>query len=104
MPHPGDHSSQRRHHVVRLSDYVIEAGGFERSLSPWIALAAVVVMTLINLTGVQSGRRAQNLLTGSKLAGFAMVVLAGALVAIQHGGPRCPLRFQKVNRPSLGSR
>ncbi len=39
------------------------------------------------LTGVQSGRRAQNLLTGSKLAGFAMVVLAGALVAIQHGWP-----------------
>lgn len=70
-----------------FQDYVIEAGGFERSLSPWIALAAVVVMTLINLTGVQSGRRAQNLLTGSKLAGFVMVVLAGALVAIQHGWP-----------------
>ena len=70
-----------------FQDYVIEAGSFNSALSPWIAMAAVAAMTLINLTGVQAGRRAQNLLTGSKLAGFALVVLAGGLIALRQGWP-----------------
>lgn len=86
-----------------FQDYVIEAGGLSQSVSPWIALAAVTAMTLINLTGVQSGRRAQNLLTGSKLAGFAMVMLAGALVAIQQGWPAlsAPLPEGRAAQPGF---
>ncbi len=30
-----------------FQDYVIEAGSYDRSFTPWIALSAVVVMTLI---------------------------------------------------------
>lgn len=85
-----------------FQDYLIEAAGLNKSLSPWIALAAVAAMTLINLTGVQSGRRAQNVLTGSKLAGFSLVVLAGALVFLKAGWPEMSAPLAKGQSPNPG--
>ncbi len=64
-----------------FQDYIMQGAGLDARFSPWISLAAVVAMTVINLTGVQSGRRAQNALTAAKLIGFCIVVLAGVLVA-----------------------
>ncbi len=86
-----------------FQDYVIQAGQFDKSLSPWIALAAVVFMTAINLTGVQSGRRAQNTLTGAKLVGFVIVVLAGILIALKGNWPAmsAPLTMGSSANPGL---
>jgi amino acid transporter len=70
-----------------FQDYLIQALNLDASFSPWISLIAVMVMTAINLSGVQSGRRAQNTLTLSKLCGFAIVILAGLLIASKGNWP-----------------
>ena len=86
-----------------FQDYLIEAGDLDPRLSPWISLAAVAAMTAINLTGVQSGRRAQNTLTISKLIGFAMVILAGVLIAAKGNWPAmsAPLAAGRAPNPGL---
>lgn len=70
-----------------FQDYLREAGDIGPGASPWIALSAVIAMTVINLSGIQSGRRAQNLLTGSKVAGFCLVAVAGLVIAMTVGIP-----------------
>jgi len=86
-----------------FQDYLIQAGNLDPRLSPWISLSAVAAMTAINLTGVQSGRRAQNTLTISKLIGFAMVILAGALIAAKGNWPAMstPLAAGRAPNPGL---
>lgn len=85
-----------------FQDYVIQAGQFDKSLSPWIALTAVAVMTAINLTGVQSGRRAQNTLTGAKLVGFVIVVLAGLVIAAKGNWPAMSTPLAEGSSPNPG--
>jgi len=86
-----------------FQDYLMQAGNLDPSLSPWISLLAVAAMTAINLTGVQSGRRAQNTLTISKLIGFAMVILAGLLIASKGNWPAmsAPLTAGRAANPGL---
>ncbi|MCX7411061.1 MAG: amino acid permease [Planctomycetales bacterium] len=47
----------------------------------WLALAAVVVLTTLNMLGVQAGKRTQNMLTIAKLIGMGLLVIAGLSVA-----------------------
>ena len=86
-----------------FQDYVIQAGNLDPSWSPWISLTAVAAMTVINLTGVQSGRRAQNTLTAAKLVGFVIVVLAGLWIALQGSWPAmsAPLSDDRAPNPGL---
>ena len=86
-----------------FQDYLMQAGNLDPSFSPWISLLAVAAMTAINLTGVQSGRRAQNTLTISKLIGFAMVILAGLLIASKGNWPAmsAPLTAGRSANPGL---
>ena len=86
-----------------FQDYLIQALNLDARFSPWISLAAVLVMTVINLSGLQSGRRVQNSLTLSKLCGFAIVILAGLLIASKGNWPAMsnPLPMGKAPNPGL---
>ncbi|MFO1004705.1 MAG: amino acid permease [Planctomycetaceae bacterium] len=86
-----------------FQDYLIQALNLDARFSPWISLSAVLVMTVINLAGVQSGRRAQNALTLSKLCGFALVIFAGQLIASKGNWPAMsnPLTNGHVPNPGL---
>lgn len=86
-----------------FQDYVIQAFNLGEGYRPWIALAAVMSMTAINLTGVQSGRRAQNALTASKLIGFGIVLLAGLWIASHGNWPAmsAPLKGNAAPNPGF---
>lgn len=61
--------------------------------STWIvtlAVAPVVVLTLLNLRGAVFGKNVQNALTASKLAGLALIVVAGAWLYASAGQPSPP--------------
>lgn len=47
---------------------------------PWLAAGVVVVVTVLNMAGVQAGRRVQNTLSLTKLAGMTVLILAGLLL------------------------
>ncbi len=49
----------------------------------WIAAAAVVTITLLNLLGVFFGKTLQNLLSSAKVVGLVGVVVAGACLGAQ---------------------
>ncbi len=66
-----------------FQDYVAQAWPVTIVYSPWIAITAVVVLTLVNLVGVQSGRWTQNMLTLVKVLGLGLVVVAGGVVFLQ---------------------
>lgn len=85
-----------------FQDYVIQAARLNPSWSPWISLSAVAAMTAINLTGVQSGRRAQNTLTAAKLVGFVIVVLAGMLIALKGNWPAMSASLSEGSSPNPG--
>lgn len=86
-----------------FQDYLIQAAKLGPEWSPWIALASLLVMIALNLTGVQSGRRAQNFLTGSKLIGFSIVILAGLYLLSRGPWPAFsgPLPAGKSLNPGL---
>lgn len=86
-----------------FQDYLIQALNLDARFSPWISLVAVMVVTAINLSGLQSGRRAQNTLTLSKLCGFALVILAGLLIASRGNWPAMssPLPAGHLPQPGL---
>lgn len=54
------------------------------------AIAAVILLTLINIIGVQSGKWTQNLLTAVKVSGLLMIIAVGLLFTV-------PLESQTVN-------
>ena len=72
----GDYATQ----LLPLSD--------ERS-SPLYAAAAVIVLTAINVAGLRSGRRTQNLLTLLQLGGVVAIIAAG--LALPLPAPSLPI-------------
>jgi APA family basic amino acid/polyamine antiporter len=65
------------------------------SAATGIGVAAIVVLTLVNATGMQSGKWTQNVLSATKLAAFAVLLTLGVVVARSadpHGGSHGFLR------------
>jgi len=60
-----------------FADYAVRLFGLGAGQAPWLALAAVVVLSLANIVGLKSGRRTQNVLTGLKAIGLTAIVVAG---------------------------
>jgi APA family basic amino acid/polyamine antiporter len=56
-----------------------------------VAVAALLILTLINCLGVRSGSNTQNALMLMKLAAIAMLIVAGATVVAPHAAPRAML-------------
>ncbi|NOX56460.1 MAG: amino acid permease [Planctomycetes bacterium] len=63
-----------------FGDYAVALWkGLDPSWSVWLAVAAVVVLTGLNLLGLVFGKTVQNLLTAVKVAGLAGVAVTGLL-------------------------
>jgi amino acid transporter len=60
-----------------FADYAVRLFGLGPKDSPWLAVAAVVVLSLANVAGLKSGRRTQNILTALKAVGLTAIVVAG---------------------------
>src|SRR3989442_2005732 len=82
--------------AVVAGEYTARLAGVAPGQSRWLALVIVALFTAINLLGVASGRRAQNLVTGAKVLALAGVIAlavapgggigwAGALPTAPHG-------------------
>ena len=64
-----------------FAEYAVSVFGFSADSTLWLALTAVVVLTALNMLGVQTGKRTQNVLTVAKLVGMGLLVIAGLSVA-----------------------
>jgi APA family basic amino acid/polyamine antiporter len=62
-----------------FADYAVRLTGADAKAAPAFAAAAVVVLSLANLAGLESGRRTQNVLTALKALGLTAIVAAGFL-------------------------
>lgn len=60
-----------------FADYAVRLFGLQPGDAPWLAVASVVVLSVANIVGLQSGKRTQNLLTLLKGLGLVAIVLAG---------------------------
>ncbi|NLX99638.1 MAG: amino acid permease [Rhodopirellula sp.] len=61
-----------------FADYAAGLWNLPFEATPWVAASAVMILTLLNLFGLFVGKSLQNLLTGAKVLGLAVVVIAGA--------------------------
>ncbi|HUL21786.1 MAG TPA: amino acid permease [Thermodesulfobacteriota bacterium] len=72
-----------------FGDYLSTVLPFGRSAHSVYAVLSVVVLTILNLMGVQKGKWTQNLLTAIKVVGLFAVVLVG-MVATASPSPMAP--------------
>ena len=62
------------------------------------AIAAIIILTIVNICGVQSGKWTQNLLTTTKVLGLLMVAVVGLLViAPANAGIEQPRHFHQAD-------
>lgn len=64
-----------------FGDYATRLWSLGRFSSPGYAALVIALLTMLNVIGLQSGKRTQNLLTILQLCGVAAIVLAGLLLA-----------------------
>ena len=60
-----------------FADYGVKLWGLPVAVTAWLAVSAVVALTLVNLLGVYAGKFTQNILSGAKVLGLTGVVIAG---------------------------
>jgi APA family basic amino acid/polyamine antiporter len=66
-----------------FGDYGSKLLGLGGGAVVWLAVAAIVAMTVLNALAVNAGARTQVILSGAKILGLAAVVLAGVLVSAE---------------------
>ena len=81
-----------------FADYAVPMAGLDASRGPWLAVASVAVLTLLNLFGVVLGKATQNLLTLAKVVGLAGIIIAGLV----WGGGGSPAATGPMTGPGLG--
>ncbi len=62
-----------------FAEYAVRLIPNGESLRPWLALGAILSLTVVNLFGIGAGKWTQNLLTTVKVAGLLLVVVIGLL-------------------------
>jgi amino acid transporter len=62
-----------------FGDYGVELTGLDKPAVVWLAVAAIVAMSLVNACGISVGKGAQNALTLAKMAGLIVVIAAGVI-------------------------
>jgi amino acid transporter len=80
-------------YAMKLADTDSKSTGYP-ALYPLVALLPVVVLTAINIVGVQSGKRTQNFLTVLKVLGLGGVVVAALAWGRWHDGGADLVAFQ----------
>jgi len=74
-----------------VADYAVrivpaEGGPGTAAIVAALAVAVVVVLTLVNLAGLRPGKRTQYVLTAAEVGGLCAVIIAGFVVALRGGG------------------
>ena len=64
-----------------FADYGVAWWGLDRAATVWLAVAAVVVLSIVNLCGVVAGKTTQNVLTTAKMLGLVLIVATGLFCA-----------------------
>jgi basic amino acid/polyamine antiporter, APA family len=64
-----------------FADYGVALLGSDGTSAVWLAIGAVVVLSIVNLLGVTAGKVTQNVLTAAKILGLGLIVVAGLLFA-----------------------
>ncbi len=57
-----------------FADYGVALWGLDRAAIVWLAVGAVMVLSIVNLFGVVAGKVTQNLLTAVKILGIVLIV------------------------------
>jgi len=83
-----------------FADYGVRLWSLGESAAVWLALAAVLLLTGVNLCGIVFGKTTQNVLTAAKVAGIAAVLAAGLLWGTS--GPTALAEKGKLIGPGLG--
>ncbi len=83
-----------------FGDYGVKLFALPTSAVVWLAVAAIIGMTLLNAWTAHSGARTQNILTLAKVVGLAAVILAGVWLAI---APPSPERAGASPPPAPGA-
>ncbi len=70
--------------AVTFASYAADLTGASRTIIPWLAVGAIVLLSGVNLLGIKTGAVAQNILTVLKLLALAALIVVGL------GGPGGP--------------
>ena len=81
-----------------FGDYAIELFDGDPAHSVWLAVGAVVVLTVLNMIGVVFGKSVQNVLTVVKVLGLCGIVVAGFV----WGGEASWVSQQPMSGPGFG--
>ena len=60
-----------------FAEYAVKVFGTGEASTVWFALAAVVGLTCLNMLGIRSGKRTQNVLSAAKGLGLVLLIAAG---------------------------
>ena len=60
-----------------FADYGVKLWGLPVASTAWLALSAVVALSIVNLLGMSAGKFTQNVLSGAKVLGLSGIVIAG---------------------------
>jgi amino acid transporter len=81
-----------------FGDYAVALWALPPDATVWFAVGSVVALTALNLLGVVCGRTVQNLLSGVKVLGLAVIVAAG----LAWGGRESLTATQPMSGPGFG--
>ncbi|MFN4260998.1 MAG: APC family permease [Gemmataceae bacterium] len=80
-----------------FADYAVDLWSLERQYAVWFALAAVTVLTAMNLLGVMAGKWTQNILSLAKVLGLVGIAWAGfaygSVQGITQAAPQTSVNF-----------
>ncbi len=89
-----------------FADYAVQLAGVNPEVTPvtpWLAIGAVTVLSVMNLLGILFGKFVQNLLSVVKIAGLVGIVLVGVYHAAVATGVRASLApASAMEGPGLG--
>ena len=80
-----------------FADYAIRLWNLQAAATVWLAIGAILLLTVLNLLGVVFGKAVQNILTITKVLGLALIVVAGLF-----GGGEASLAPVPIAGPGFG--
>jgi amino acid transporter len=60
-----------------FADYAVKLWSLPAPFTAWVGASAVIALTLVNLLGVIAGKFTQNILSGAKVLGLSVMIIAG---------------------------
>ncbi len=89
-----------------FADYGVRLGGYESgatSITLWLAIGSIVVLSVLNLLGILFGKAVQNLLSVVKIVGLLAIVVAGVAYVVLVRESAAPLSASTgLQGPGLG--